>query len=294
MVTETRTDEAVSGEPPDEAQADGTQQEVQLPAPPEEEPSAPPPEPGPDDRLNELQRKVEEAQQRLEAQERALADQREREERRQRRSQSQRDREERDRKAFAGEQEELVDTVKATLGAAGYSSDQIAGEPVVKAIDRVMSKRQGQITDKAYAAVDAAFQFFTGELDEDDLSEPEAEAVRRLHPKMQAWGTKAAPALRQDAVDKQIPTLPLDDLMKRLTPEQVRGIADRENARRNAQNREGARPLPRVEGETASTNSTSLEAWENRVAHQGEDGFPMFTTAEWAAYRQVRREHGLS
>ena len=63
-----------------------------------------------------------------------------------------------------------------------------------------------------------------------------------------------------------------------------------EKAKNIARVKAGAAPLT-PEGGAPSGNT--LEAWETRVAHQGEDGYPMLTDADWDQYRAVRRQHGL-
>jgi hypothetical protein len=49
---------------------------------------------------------------------------------------------------------------------------------------------------------------------------------------------------------------------------------------------------PDIKG-SASGDNNSLASWDTRVAHQGEEGFPMLTPAEWDTYRAIRKEHGL-
>jgi hypothetical protein len=50
---------------------------------------------------------------------------------------------------------------------------------------------------------------------------------------------------------------------------------------------------PAVTGAVAGTNTNSIEYWESRIAHQGEEGSPYLSESEWNQYRAVRRSNGL-
>jgi hypothetical protein len=73
-------------------------------------------------------------------------------------------------------------------------------------------------------------------------------------------------------------------------PKLVRAEIDR----RNADARKDKTNIPRAEGTSSAVNTNSIEYWEQRVAHEGEDGYPDMSAGDWATYKGLRRMHGYS
>lgn len=164
------------------------------------------------------------------------------------------------------------------LGIPDASPDSI--QPI---LERYASKREGHVTNRTLQEVAQAFEYAAAEtlgLESDlDLS-PRAETyAQSLQPFVQSVYQRAI-----DGVTASGDYIPKAELSK---------YVDAEIERRNAKAREGKEPLRRVEG-TPVTTDNSLASWEQRVAHQGEDGYPMFSQSDWAAYNRVRRENGIS
>ena len=75
---------------------------------------------------------------------------------------------------------------------------------------------------------------------------------------------------------------------------QLPKVVEAELSKRNQAGRNGAAPLKRpTDSSPTSGNDGSLENWDTRVAHQGEDGYPMLSPSDWTEYRAVRRASGV-
>jgi len=185
-------------------------------------------------------------------------------------------------KREAEERIEARDTVKAAFGAAGIY--EVPDEAVYSAIDRVARKQAASMTASGLDVIESAFDFIAApaygqQAELDEASEP---AARRLAPKIQSLIDTIRPQIEAKAREGYIAE---SELGKRV---------DAEIARRNAKNREGQTDLQRVEGNVTAGNKDSIEYWERRVAHEGEDGVPDMTQSDWATYKTIRRQRGYS
>ena len=175
---------------------------------------------------------------------------------------------------------DLIDTAKAAFGAAGVF--EIPEEPIVKAVDRMVRKRTEQIATGALDAVAPVLEYLGGTTD--DLSDEYTAAARHLRPAVQAFVDRARTLIETNARKGYIAESEL--------PARVKAGVDAALAARAATGREGQEELKRVEG-TPAPSSNTLASWETRVAHQGEDGYPVFSDADWRTYRQIRKDNGL-
>jgi len=175
---------------------------------------------------------------------------------------------------------ESIDVARATLGLTPeYTSDEM----IDKAITRAARKQAESLTAGSLDAVEQAWDYITAPAygKDVDLEDGAEAAARRLMPKVQHLIAQIRPAIEKAAREGYV-----------LESELPKRYEDMDAARA-AKGREGKEELARVEG-TPAPNSNSLEAWETRVAHQGEDGYPYLGEAEWASYRHIRTAHGLT
>ena len=176
---------------------------------------------------------------------------------------------------------ELRDTTEVILSKAerdGWTEEQRA----TALIERISSKRAGFDVERAQGEMQQALAWVTAPLRGDPRSYEEF----GLSPTADAFARAIQPHLQQIMSAGQSAALegyiPQSELPK---------LVDAEIARRNAKAREGKTELKRVDGTPSAPNT--LGTWETRVAHQGEEGHPMMTDADWREYRQIRKEHGL-
>lgn len=179
------------------------------------------------------------------------------------------------------EQQEALDILKASLGARGVF--ELPDESAVTAIDRIAKKKAERMASGALSTVDEAWDFITAPAygktaDLDDSFEP---AARMLAPKVQHLIDVIRPTIEANARK--------DYIHKDELPKYVKAEVERQTA----QKREGEEPLRRPEGQP-SINTNTLDHWDSRVAHEGEEGYPVLTAQDWATYRQIRRQNGLS
>ena len=177
--------------------------------------------------------------------------------------------------------QEAVDTLKASLGARGIY--EVPDDAAVNAITRIASKQAERMAHASLDTVDEAWDYLTApaygkQVDLDDSFEL---AAKRLAPKVQHLVDTIRPTIEKQAREGYIAQADLGKWY------------EAETARRNAKGREGKEELKRVEGTPSSANNGSLENWDTRVAHQGEDGYPMLSPSDWTEYRAVRRASGL-
>lgn len=179
--------------------------------------------------------------------------------------------------------DEAVDVARATFAAElGVSPASIPDDLIDKAISRVARRQAESISASALDGLDNAWDYVaapahgtTVELD------PDAQGLaKRLLPKMQGFVDAVTDKITAKAREGYIAESELPRLKQQWAEE------------RAANGRKGQEELKRVEG-TPAMNTNTLEAWETRIAHQGEEGYPHLTDAEWGTYRQIRRVNGL-
>lgn len=177
------------------------------------------------------------------------------------------------------EQAAMAETVEAALIRSGITPDD---EIVKTVVERVNGKRAEFSLDRASSDLESAVQYATAPLrnepgNAESLSPAAVAFTQKIVPELQ----RAYEAGMKAAAGEMIPKSELPKLV------------DAEIQKRNAKAREGKTNLRHVDG-TPTTNTNTLEYWEHRVAHEGEDGVPDMTGADWAAYKSLRRQHGYS
>jgi hypothetical protein len=146
-------------------------------------------------------------------------------------------------------------------------------------LERYVSKRTDQITTRTLSDVADAFSAAAAEV----LGQP---SDSDLSPKAQSYFDNFKPFVQQmfDQAKGRAVTEG-EYILKSELPKYV----EAEIAKRNRE----TEPLKRPEGVAQTVNTSSIEYWENRVAHQGEDGYAYLTDSDWNQYRAVRRANGL-
>lgn len=199
-----------------------------------------------------------------------------------RRFQVRRDQQEEQRRRETEDREELHDSIRATLVAAGYSD--VEPEAVRKAGERFINKRYDQIAVREAHSVRNALLWLKDNFEQGrselGLSQKEAGYADQLAQSFNA----VMGQMREKAVTGG------DYIAKADLPK----LVDAEIARRNAKAREQEKPLARVDGTPPAANTNSIEYWERRVAHEGEEGHPDMSAQDWATYKALRRQHGYS
>ena len=178
-------------------------------------------------------------------------------------------------------EQEAVDTLRAALGAKGIF--EVPDDAALAAINRIASKKAERLSKASLDTLDDAWDYITApaygkKVDLADEAEP---AASRLVPKVQHLIDAIRPAIETKAREGYIAEAEL--------PKYV----EAEIAKRAANGRKGQEEVPHVEGTPTLSHANTLEGWEARVAHQGEEGYPMMSDADWATYRQIRRDRGL-
>jgi len=178
-----------------------------------------------------------------------------------------------------------VDTVRTAMVARGLDAEAVTDQTVITAIDRVAQERAEALAGEQASLLGEAWDFITAPVYEQkvDLDGSFEPAARLLAPRVQHLIDTIRPQFEEKAAKEAV--------AKYIAEEQPKAV-EAEIARRAAVSRVGQEELKRVEVTPAAT-ANMLEAWETRVAHQGEDGYPLLTDADWDQYKAVRREHGL-
>ena len=204
--------------------------------------------------------------------------------REQRRRQTENARKANQEKRETEERQEAVDTVRATFAAQGIDPAAISDDLVTKAIDRLARKKADGLGITANERVGEVWDAITAQAygkEPADLTPESLGLAEYLVPRVQNLVNQLRPMWEQKSREGWIAE---SDLPKRV---------DAEIARRNAKSREGQEELKRPGGAPPTADTNSLSAWETRVAHQGEDGYPMLSDADWTQYRAVRTANGL-
>ncbi len=201
---------------------------------------------------------------------------------------------EREQQQAASDREEVEEAINATLIAGGVPQDMLDAQAVRKATERVFNKRYDQIANKEIGHVSEALRWVRGFAETGTaphaISGRASQYAGQFADDFNAIFGKLKSQAQQTADFSQMKA---DDLMKRLSADQIKAIADAEIGKRNAQNRNGTKPLRRPEGAPPTVSTNTIEYWDARIAHQGEDGYPHLTDSDWATARKVRAEHGL-
>jgi hypothetical protein len=221
----------------------------------------------------EVQKMLEDERQKI--REDAVREARAREQRERQRLNGLREKEQKRQQEEDAEATEIVQAQLVRLGLTEADPNQV--KPL---LDRYASKRQGQWTarydaDLAEGARAAAADVMGVDFDE-DLSDG-AERFRK------GLSTYASHMFEQgkQALIQSGDYIHKDDLPKHV---------DAEIARRKPEQK----PVKRVEeAQKGGENRGSLAYWDTRIAHEGEDGYPVLSPADWADYRKVRRQNGL-
>jgi hypothetical protein len=185
----------------------------------------------------------------------------------------------------AERRQRAMDTVKAAFGARGVY--EVPDEAVTTAISRVAQDEAEAQNASTLERFGEAMDWIGAPVTGEKIDRPEGvdAMIDLIAPRLQNLFNTARPLIEQQAAEKAIAEFKATELPKLLE-------ADR--AARNQQKRDGQEELTRVEGTPASTNTGSIEYWDTRVAHEGEDGYPSMSAQDWATYRQIRAAHGLS
>ncbi len=178
--------------------------------------------------------------------------------------------------------QEAVDTLKAALGAKGIY--EVPDDSALSAINRIASKKAERMVAASADVVEQAFDFITApvygqQVDLDDTFEP---AARKLAPKV------------QHLIDTIRPQIEADARKGYIAESELPAKVDAEIARRAAKSREGQTELVRPDGPPPTGNRNTIEYWEGRIAHEGEDGVPDMSASDWNTYKALRQQHGYS
>jgi len=200
-------------------------------------------------------------------------------------------RDEQEKRAKA-DREEMHDAIKAVM--VGSGDTDVEPTTIERVAERFINKRYDQIANKEIAHVSEALKWVRGFAESgsapSQLTGRAAQYAGQFAEDFNAIYGK----LRQQAQDTgDLTTVKTDELVKRLSADQIKAIADNEIARRNAVANTGKKPLARADGTPSTVNTNTVEYWDSRIAHQGEEGFPMMTDQEYATARKVRAANGL-
>ena len=196
------------------------------------------------------------------------------------------------------DQHEVEVSLRAELIAGGVPTDMIDPAVLRQASEGVINKRYGQIVaNEVTGPVSEALQWVRA------VAEDAANASRPISGKARAFASNFADDFNaiygklktQAQGTADLSQLKADDLVKRLSADQIKGITDAEIGKRNAQERiaNGVKPIKRPEGTPPAGNTNTVEYWDARIAHQGEEGYPHLTDTDWAQARKVRAANGL-
>lgn len=176
------------------------------------------------------------------------------------------------------ERQELRDVVEVAI-ARGDDA-----EAIQNLLSRYTDKREGQHFTRATSDMETAVQYLTQPLlggEQVNLDERSTQIAIRLQDKLHAVYAKG---LEDGKATLSGETIPKADL-----PKYVKAEIERQNKAKN----QDKKPLARADG-SVSTNTNTLEYWESRIAREGEEGEPDMSNADWAAYRFLRQQAGLS
>ena len=181
------------------------------------------------------------------------------------RRQSENARREANIKREQAEREEINDSLVATLGSKGYHD--IEPELVNTVIDRAFSKKEGHVASRVLSGVDEALDFYSGTVDQADLSPQAMEAARRIAPRLQAWINTTAETVSENAIQQGVPNLTAEEIVKLANPAVLKQIVDSQIAARNAAGRAQQTPLNRPEQAAAETTiNNTPDARIDRIA----------------------------
>ena len=146
---------------------------------------------------------------------------------------------------------ELIDSMKASLGAKGIY--ELPDEAVINSVDRMVRKRTEQIASSQMDTVDAAWDYLTAPAygKSVDLEEHAETAAKRLGPKVQHLIDTIRPAIEAKAREGYIAEADL--------PQHV----EAEIAKRAAKSREGKTEIRRVEQAAPASGVMSWAAYMN-------------------------------
>ena len=179
------------------------------------------------------------------------------------------------------DREELNESIGAVLATSGYAD--VEPERVTKIAERFINKRYDQIANREVGEVRNALIYLK------DTAMGQEPSVL-LSPKATKYAQDLGDSFVAiyDLVEQSIRTsgdyIHKDDLDK---------VIEARNAERNAKQPKEAIRRPASEPARAE-NRNSIEYWERRIAHEGEDGFPDLTSQDWAHYQGLRRRHGFN
>lgn len=223
--------------------------------------------------LAEERQKLEEERQKL--RDEAVKEARAREQRERQRLNGLREREQKRQAEEEAEATEIVQAQLVRLGLPEADPQQI--KPL---LERYTTKRQSQWSSRYDSelsdGVRAAVADVLGVDFDEDLSDG-AERFRRAFNPVGSHLVEQAKSLLVKSGDY----IHKDDLQKHVDAE----IANRKPKEK---------PVKRVdEAPKGGENRNSLAYWDARIAHEGEDGYPLMTPQDWADSRRIRRQHGL-
>ena len=283
MVTQTETPTEVASEEVAEAPVE-EQRLFDAEEPAEEAPAADeqleevPEEP---DKLTVLEQRLKDAEDKLQRYESTKSPEEVRQELEadlQRKATVKRQREERE----AADKTELHESLTAALMSAGFADAD--PQSIARVGERFINKRHDQIVSAEINEVSTAFKWIDSTLRGKSvpvLSEKAATYAEQFFEQFKnIYGDLSS---RAEQGLKDSGWVSADDHKTAVAAAVTADRVDRQKRETD---------VAHVQGQ-ASTDTNSLEAWEQRVAHQGEDGFPHLSPAEWDKYRAVRKANGL-
>lgn len=179
--------------------------------------------------------------------------------------------------------DELNESLQAVLVTKGYT--EVSAEDVRSVGERFINKRYDQIQNRTVTEVTDALTW----VKEAAMEQPH---TKNLSPKAQRYASDLLDSF--NAIYGVLKTRAEEGARSGYIPEsELPAKVEAEIAKRNAKSREGQEELKRPAAQQPAGNTNSLEYWDTRVAHEGEDGYPVLTAQDWATYRQIRRQNGL-
>lgn len=166
----------------------------------------------------------------------------------------------RDRDRSQAEQEEMEEAISATLISQGVDPQLLQTGAVRKAAERIINKRYDQIANKEIGHVSEALKWVRGFAEKGEapyaISGRASQYAGQLADDFNAiYGTLKSQA--QTTAD--LTSMKADDLIKRLSADQIKAIHAHESGRLGAQTRTSTKPLKRPEGQLVKTGPLTIE-----------------------------------
>lgn len=171
---------------------------------------------------------------------------------------------ERDNERAAADRREVETAIKANLIANGVPADLIDASALREATEQVFNKRYDQIANKEISQVSKALKWVRGFAETGKApSAINGRAAQYAGQLADDFNTiyDRLKAQAQDTAD--LTGMKAEDLVKRLSADQIKAIHAHESGRLGAQNRNGQKPFKRPEGAAPASGQSELEWWSS-------------------------------